>query len=435
MDDLELFQRLGVALAIGLLIGVERGWAAREEQEGERAAGVRTLALSGLLGGVMGAMALLVPEGAVVLAAGFVAFSATIAFFRYREMVHEKTFGATTVVAAMLAFALGGVAGLGELAAAGGACAAVTALLALKGALHGWLEKITWEELRAGLVLLAMTLVLLPLLPDRGFGPFQALNPSDLWVMTILIAAVSFAGYVAMKWVGGRHGIALSGVAGGLVSSTAVTLSFARLARQNPERIGVLVAGALLASVTMLLRILLVAGSINPALLRWLLLPLGLAALGTAAAALWQLWHQPDEGLLEPLHLKNPFELAAVLKFTLFLAAVMVAARGLVVGAGDRGAFALAAVSGIADVDALTLSMSRLSADGFAGETAAKAILIAAGVNTAAKAVMGWVAGGARPGVRLGAGAALGIAGGLAGAIFTHAFDPLAALGFGAGTP
>jgi len=424
MDDLELFQRLGVALAIGVLFGIERGWATREEKEGERTAGLRTLALSGLLGGVLGVATLLVPQGAVILGLGFSAFGGILAYFRLREMARDNTFGATTVLAGLLALALGALAGLGETAVAGGACVAATALLALKSALHGWLRKITWDELRAGLMLLAMTLVLLPLLPDRGFGPFQALNPYELWLMTILIAAVSFLGYVAMKWIGGRHGIAMSGVAGGLVSSTAVTLSFSRLAGEHSERLGVLVAGAMLASVTMMLRVLLVASSVNPVLLPKLLLPLGLAALATAGVALWHLWQQPDEGLLEPLRLDNPFELSTVLKFTLFLALVMVAARGLVVWVGDTGAYALAAVSGIADVDALTLSMSRLSTGSLGTDTAAWAILIAAAVNTAAKVVMGWLAGGARPGVRLAMAALAGVGAGLGGAFLSDVPTP-----------
>ncbi len=435
MDYLELLQRLSVAFAVGMLIGIERGWGARAEAEGERAAGLRTFALIGLLGGVMGALSLLLTGGAVILAISFAATAAMVAFFRSREMLHEKTFGATTVVASMLAFALGALAAAGQPAVAAAAGVAATGLLALKAALHGWLRELTWEELRAGLMLLAMTLILLPLLPDRDMGPFGALNPHELWLMAILIAGVSFAGYVAIKWIGGAHGVVFSGIAGGLVSSTAVTLSYSQLALRQPERTSILTAGALLASVTMVLRILLVAGTINFALMRWLLLPLGLAAMAMLAVAGWLMWQQPDEGLEKPLLLKNPFELGTVLKFTAFLAAVMVASKAVTAWSGDLGAYALAAISGIADVDALTLSMARLGAHGLGLDVAAGAILIAAAVNTVSKTVMGWVAGGRAPGLRLAAGAAAAIAAGALGVGASHAFDPVALMGISGNTP
>lgn len=425
MDHIELLQRMSVALAIGLLIGIERGWASRGEKEGERTAGLRTIALSGLLGGVIGAMALRLEGGAIVLALGFAAFAAIIALFRRHEMEHEGTYGATTVVATMLSFALGSLAVVGEPMVAAAAGVAAAGLLALKSALHGWLRNLTFEELRAGLILLAMSLIFLPVLPDRGFGPFAALNPYDLWLMTILIAGVSFAGYVAMKWIGGAHGIALSGIAGGLVSSTAVTLSYARLARETPERTSVLMGGALLAAVTMMLRILLVAGSINQSLMRWLLLPIGLAALVTAAISGWKFWHGADDSLASPLTVKNPFELSTVLRFTALLAVIMVAAKALVSWAGDWGAYALGAVSGVADVDAITLSMSRLSTNGLDLETAAAAILLAAAVNTISKAGMAWAAGGNEPGRQLGLAAAAAIAAGTLGFWLTHAVDPV----------
>jgi uncharacterized membrane protein (DUF4010 family) len=327
-----------------------------------------------------------------------------------------------------VAFVLGAFAVLGDPIVAAAAGVAATALLALKSALHGWIRTLTWAELRAGLVLLAMTLILLPLLPDRAMGPFGAINPHELWLMTILIAAVSSVGYIAMKWFGGRQGVALSGLAGGLASSVAVTLSFSRLARENPGRGRALVAGTMLAGTTMMLRILLVAGAINIGLLRWLFLPLALAALGTAMLACWHLWQSADEGADAPLALKAPFELGTVLKFGAFLAVIMIAAKALTAWAGGWGAFGLAAVSGIADVDAITLTMSRLAGSGLASETAATAILLTAAVNTAAKAVLGWFAGGSGPGLRLALGGALAIALGLVGFALSRLWDPFATL-------
>ena len=233
-------------------------------------------------------------------------------------------------------------------------------------------------------------------------GPYGAFNPYELWLMTILIAGVSAAGYVAMKWTGAGQGIALSGVAGGLVSSTAVTVSFAQLAREQPERRSELIGGALLANATMLVRILILVSSINPALLRWLLQPLLAAALATVAVAGWYFYRrQTPNGSEAPLDVKNPFELGTVLKFGALLAVIMGLAKALTALLGAEGAFALAAVSGIADVDAITLTMSRMAVSGLSAETASIAILIAAGVNTVAKAAWGWGAGGREVGIPL----------------------------------
>jgi uncharacterized membrane protein (DUF4010 family) len=428
MEPQELFYRLTVALAIGLMTGIERGWAARDEAEGERTAGLRTFTLSGLLGGVTGALAQALPGGATMLGLVFAAYAAVVAMFRYREMVHEKTFGATTVIAAYLAFALGALAVLSDPAVAAAAGVAATALLALKQALHSWVGRLTWEELRAGLVLLAMTLILLPLLPNREMGPYGAFNPHELWLMTILIAGVSAAGYVAMKWTGAGQGIALSGIAGGLVSSTAVTVSFAELAREQPERRSELIGGALLANATMLGRILVLVGSINPALLRWLLEPLLAAALATTAVAGWYFYRRetPPNGSDARLNIKNPFELGTVLKFGALLAVIMGLAKAMTVLLGAEGAFALAAVSGIADVDAITLTMSRMAVSGLSAETASIAILIAAGVNTVAKAAWGWGAGGREVGVPLAVATLIVALAAIAGFAATQLWDPFA---------
>lgn len=425
MDDLDMLRRLAVSLAIGLLIGIERGWAMLSEAEGERTAGLRTLALTGLLGGVVGLIAVKVEGGAVVLALSFLAYAAIFAAFRYREVEHRKTYGTTTIIAALLTFALGALAILVEPIVASAAAVAAASLLALKPLLHNWLRRLTWEELRAGLVLLAMSIILLPVLPDRGFGPLGALNPYDLWRMTVLIAAVSSLGYLAMKVFDGTHGIALSGMAGGLVSSTATTLSFSRLAREQPAKEAVLSAGALLAGAVMMARILVVAGTINPAMLRWLLLPLGFAGLAIAGLAAFYMKNGRNAEMENGIALKSPFELGEVLKFGAFLAVIMVAAKVVTAFAGDQGAYVLAAVSGIGDVDALTLSMSRLAADGLDAMVASIAVLIAAAVNTVSKAAMGWVAGGPGPGRRLFTGAAFALLAGLAGLAIAVVWDPM----------
>jgi len=169
LDQTELLTRIGIALAIGFLIGVERGWQERDEGEGERAAGLRTFALIGLSGGIWALLAKSLGDAA--FAAGFIALAVAITLYRWRESEREGSFGATTLIAALLTFGLGAYAAVGDMTVAAAAAVATAVLLAAKAWLHSWVKALSWPELRASLILLAMTFLALPLLPDRGFGP------------------------------------------------------------------------------------------------------------------------------------------------------------------------------------------------------------------------------------------------------------------------
>ena len=420
MDTFELIERLAVALAIGLVIGIERGWKQREEPEGDRAAGLRTHALSGLLGGVWGALANLgAGAGLLMLGVAFAAFAAVVTVFRYREMVHDETYGATTVVAVLLAFSLGAFAVLGDKTAAAAAGIAAALLLALKAVLHEWVKRLSWEELRAGLVLGAMTVILLPLLPDRELTPWFPVRPREIWLLTILIAALSFAGYVAIRVAGPKVGVLLAGFAGGLVSSTAVTLSMARLAREHRDRERMFAAAIMVASAVMMLRVIVLIGIFKFSLLQILALPLVLAAAAQAgAAALLARGGGANHETAQALVLKNPFELRVVLEFGALLAVIMAVTKLTAEWAGSEGAYLLAVVSGLLDVDAISLSLARLTPGGLDERSAALAILLAVTANSAAKVVLATTAGDMTLGIRLlwGLGAAF-VAGGVGLAI------------------
>ncbi len=400
----ELIWRLSVALAIGLLIGLERGWKARDAAEGERAAGVRTHALAGLLGGVWGAIA--APwggQGAIALALAFMAFVAVIALFRLREIAAEHIYGATTLVAAMLAFALGAFAVVGEPAPAIAGGVATAALLAAKTALHAWLQRLSWLELRSGLVLLVMSFILLPALPNHPIDPWGAINPFALWLLTVLIAVISFVGYVAVRAVGYRQGLAVAGLAGGLASSTATTAAMARLAPEHPDRVGALAGGAALANAVMALRVLAILSLINPELGLRLVGPLtgvGLVYL-LAGALLVRSDPAGGEHAGEGPLVDNPLDLAIVLKFGLFLAVVMALSRLATHFAGPAGVYAVALLSGMADVDAIALAMGRQGAAEIGMQAAGVAVLLAVASNTVVKTTMGWMLGGRALGARL----------------------------------
>lgn len=406
----DIFLRLGLALAIGFMIGLERGWHERDAKEGTRTAGLRTFTLIGLLGGVCGALSM--GGDRLLLAAGFLMIGGALAAYMWREGQREKDFSATSLIAAVLTYVLGAFAVLGDMAVASGAGVAAAIFLAAKPQLHGWLGRLTWLELRSGLLLAAMTFIALPLLPDRSVDPWGALNPHDLWLMTILIAVVSFAGYAAVKIAGPHRGLLVAATLGGLVASTAVTLSLARLARHNTGHLRLLAGGILASGTVMLLRVLAVTALINLRLAEILAVPLvaAAAAMGLVAIA----YVLGDRG--KPAHkgrrfvLRNPFDLGEVIKFGLLLAVVSVAMVLARRYWGDAGLLGLAALSGLTDVDALTLSVSRL---GGADRVAAQAILLTVLVNTLAKNVYAALAGNRRLALLLFAGTIAGAAAGL----------------------
>jgi uncharacterized membrane protein (DUF4010 family) len=397
MDLFDLATRLGLALALGFVIGLERGWKERDEGEGHRTAGIRTFSLIGLLGGIFGILSL--GGDRILIAAGFLLTGAVLAVFMWREGERQGDYSATTLIAALLTFMLGALAVLGDMAIAAGAGVAAVGLLAYKRQLHGFLARVTWAELRSGLLLAAMTFIALPLLPDRALDPWGALNPHELWLVTILIAAVSFLGYVAVKLVGPSRGLVLAAAVGGLVSSTVVTLTLAKLARDNAARVPLLTGSILASGGVMLVRVLVLAGVINLSLALALAVPLVAAALFQGLAAVLLIGRDGKGGAKpEGLVHKNPFLLSEVLRFGAILAAVMLAAGIAQSVYGDSGLMAVAAISGLADVDAVTLSVAGM---GPASRAGVAAVLIAIGVNNIAKSAYAWYAGGGRLGLML----------------------------------
>jgi hypothetical protein len=230
-EKLLLIGRLAVALAIGPLIGLERGWERRELPEGQRAAGFRTFGMIGLLGGVT------VQVGGssqgLVLAVVAAAVSIFAALGYWREPWRGQDVSITSLIAVLLTFCLGALAGMGEMTAASSTAVVVTFLLGFKPELHRIIRRIERPELLATLRLLLISVVLLPVLPDVGVGPWQAFNPYRTWWMVVLVAGASYVGYFAIKVLGEKRGVLMTALCDGLVSSTAVTVSLARHAKDR----------------------------------------------------------------------------------------------------------------------------------------------------------------------------------------------------------
>lgn len=393
MVDLEVFERLGLALAIGLLMGTERGWHTRAIPDGSRVAGIRTFALIGLLGGLSGLLG--EQYGGLVLAAGLLGVTAVAAVSHIVRSRIEADIGITTEIALLAAFALGALAAHGELAGAAAGGVVATALLGTKDILHGWLRRIEELELRAVIKLLIISVVLLPVLPNEGYGPEGVLNPFKLWMLVVMVASISFCGYWAIKIAGPRIGSLLTGVFGGLASSTALTVSFARMGRTNPAMQPVLAAGVAVANATMYIRLWAIVAILN--------LEVGLRlvpALGAMAVAglvgTWVLWRARDEGGKPgATTLSNPFELGMAMKFAALLAVVILASKVLQKWVGSAGLYLLSTVAGLADVDAVALSMAQMGGKDVTLTVAATSITIAAFVNTGVKvALVGGLCGG-----------------------------------------
>jgi len=393
LDD--SLSRLAVALGIGLLIGLERGWRMRERQPGFRAAGIRTFAIAGLLGGITGALARATgtAEGAgLVLGAGIAVYSAVIAVFGREANRANQNYSATSTIAAMLTYALGAYALVGDMRVAAAVAVVAAGILAVREDIHAWVARITWPELRSALVLLAMSFVVLPVVPDVLVGPYGGVNPREVWLIAIVLAGVSFFGYGTVKYFGATRGILLSAAAGGLVSSTAVTLTNARRAAAGEGAPRLLVAGVAVATAVSFLRVI----AIVAVLQRELLVVLGPALIAATLIALcyamvtvyWRA-EGAETGKAPTADFKNPFGLWTVIGFAIFLGIVILAGRAVGDAYGAGGALVGSAALGLADVDAITVAMARLVPVPLAVQGAGLAILAAVATNTLSKLAIG----------------------------------------------
>jgi uncharacterized membrane protein (DUF4010 family) len=387
MSERELLLRLGLALAIGLLVGVERHWREREALPGSRTAGVRTFGLSGLLGGIAGLCARTEAVGgglggALLVSGVLLAFASGMILFKLHEAITDETTSVTTVVAAILVFMLGVSAVLGDRVVAAAAGVAATALLASREMLHGLMRRLTWIELRSALVILAMSFIILPLVPPTPIGPFGGIDFASVWMLAIMIAAVSYVGYVASKLIGPSQGLLVAGALGGLASSTAVTLTMARQSAQAPAPSAAPAAAAMTASAVAVLRIGGLALALRPDLVFALTPALALMALcfgACAAAVALRQSTAPDIAA----HLTNPFDLRMILRFTVLITLASYLVKAWLLVAAPASLVPMALLAGLADADAVILSLARSDAP---SRLLPSAIIAAISADVAAKA-------------------------------------------------
>jgi uncharacterized membrane protein (DUF4010 family) len=306
--------------------------------------------------------------------------------------------GMTTEVAAIIVFLVGAIVLLGFSEIAIALAVITAAVLAYKQPLHGLVKKLDWDDVYAGLRLLIATFIALPLLPDKPIDPWGALNPYQLWLLVILISGLSLVGYALTRWLGPGKGALVTGLAGGLVSSTAVTLSFSRQARATPQNTTVFASGILLAWAVMFGRILVLVAVVNRALLAPILIPFGVMGLIVGAFAAYYYLSDGQAksygNAKSDLKVANPFSLTEAAKFAAFFAVVLVAVKIAQENFSAGGVYAVAGLAGLTDVDAIALSMAEFAKSGTA-QVAVTAMVTAALANTIAKCAITFLFGSA----------------------------------------
>jgi uncharacterized membrane protein (DUF4010 family) len=393
-DALDLALTFGIAIAIGLLLGLER------ERRPEAKAGLRTFALASLLGAVC---ALLSERSGAgwILAAGLLVVGLMTSAAYLRDRGQEADPGTTTVVAISIAYALGAMVWYGHTTEAVMLAIVTTILLYFKTELEGVSRALTRTDLVSILQFAVLSFIVLPILPNRDFGPYDALNPYHIWLMVVLISGVSLAGYIALRFVGQTHGALLLGFFGGLVSSTATTVVYARHGGAHPDLGRLAVVVILLANAVVLVRIGIVTAAVSAGLLPALMPILAAGAVAALGAAAFG-WQRLRGAKPPPLpEIGNPTELRTAITFGALYAAVLLLAAWLSEHAGSRGLYAVALASGLTDVDAITLSSLRLREIGrVADRDAVVAVGLAIIANMAFKAGMTFFAGGRRLGLQ-----------------------------------
>ena len=376
---------IALALALGLLVGIQRGWALRAEQDGTRFAGIRTFGLLGLAGGIAGALQARAEGLATVLLA---ATAALVVLGYWRSTQRNPSISGTASLVGLLTLACGFLAGSGSFALASAASGVMVLILAMRAQLHGWVNALDEGEVLAIARFALIALVILPLLPDTPFGPYGAWRPRELWMVVVLVCGFSLAGYVAARRLGVSQATLATAAAGSVVSSTAVTASLAGQLRSGDGDAAVLNAGIALASAVMFARVIVLTGALAgfalPMLALWAAPAMLVSLLGTALI----LRRRADgvRGSGASAILRNPFAIKPALILMVLVMVLSVAAHWVLERYGDAGLATVLALSGMVDVDSAIITMSHLPRGAIAPQTAALVLMPPILLNTLVKA-------------------------------------------------
>jgi uncharacterized membrane protein (DUF4010 family) len=342
------FLDLAVALGLGLLVGLQR-----ESQA--RSAGLRTFALVTLSGAMAGQ---LVPvAGPAVAAVGLLAVAALATVDHLRD---KNDSGLTTEAAMIAMYLIGLYLALGSMRIAVVLGGGVAVLLQAKARFRHIMERLGDQDVRAIMLFALLSLVILPILPNQAYGPWRVLNPFEVWMLVVLIVGINLAGYIGWKFTRDDTGTLIAGLLGGVISSTATTVSYARRTKDDEESAPLSAVVIMIATTVVLVRVVIEVGVVAPALLRSIALPVGVMLALSAAVSLAMWWRTRGMAAKMPEQ-ENPTMLRAALTFAAMYAIVLLAVAWMRDTAGDKGLYAVAALAGLTDVDAITLSTARLA--------------------------------------------------------------------------
>ncbi len=387
--NLEPWWRFGAAILIGALLGLEREFVQQRKGEPDFA-GIRTFSLMALLGAVVAFIT--EQHGILPFVVAYIGLTLLVWSSYLGDVYRGREEGITTEVAALLTPLLGAMVvwGHAELAVALGVITALA--LSLKPRLHMVARRMSAEDLWATLEFALIAAVILPLLPNRTFGPLDVLNPYEIWLLVVFVSGIGFFGYVLMNLLGAEKGIGLTGFLGGIASSTATTLSFAGRSKKHPVLSSVLGRGIILASSMMFPRVLVEVLAVHRPLVGDVFVPIAAMFLTGVVAFAIPWWRERSSELEtdeEAVDLTNPLNLSTAIKFGLLFAVVLTATKGADRVFGTAGVYAASIVTGIADVDAITLGVTELAATGsIEPQVASLAIILAALTNTITKAAL-----------------------------------------------
>lgn len=385
----ELLKALLVSASLGALLGLERQWSGqRTHPKAETVAGARTFAVWGALGTLCAWIDRGHQPG--IFLAGFVGMVILVSLFLYRRAIRDRDIGLTTGAVSLATYLLGGLVSYGEIKTSVVVAVSLVVLLASKDWLHRMSRKFTSADVYQGLQFAAVTGIVLPLVPDHPYGPYGAFNPFNIWLMVVLVSGLGFAGYVAVRIFGEDRGLAMTGLLGGLASSTATTLAMSRESRERPELGRVCALAVILACTVMLARVAFLVGAVSPTLLSAAAPWLAFMAVPAIVFAAWSWRHfraERSTGSARAAEAHNPLSLRVAIQFAVLYALIVLLVRWAQDVFGGAGLYAASFFSGLTDLDAISLSLAQLQKSGHvvAGE-GARALLIAALANALLKA-------------------------------------------------
>ncbi len=389
--------KIGIAIVLGLLIGLQREIYYRRNNRKEFA-GTRTFALISLLGFLSAWLQQSIPHFLPVM---LLVFGMVVVTAYVYKLFYSKAKGATSEIAALITFVLGIMVYEGLQKYAVFLAVILVMLLEFKSKLMLFEAHVAPEDSEAAVLFLAMTFVILPLLPDKTIDPFGVFNPYQTWLMVVLVAGISFVGYIAIKILGTKRGVYLTGIFGGLVSSTAVSITLSKLYALRRNFLKNYAGGIAIASTFMFLRVLFEAAVFNFALARELALPY-LGAAGAGLLYIFYLYKTSATHKVEESSVRtNPLELSEALKLGLLFGLILGSIGFFQERYGNAGVYIVSALSGLTDVDAITLSLSKLAGTKITTQAAIYGIIIASAVNSLVKLGIVFVLGGRRLGFLL----------------------------------